>query len=451
MINYYEILGILPFATPSEIQEALSNAFVHCSKQKKSPLREAKIEELERIKEVLEDEEEKENYDRELEEWLAEEKRRKEEQVNFSEYLLESTDHWGDLIPPSIVDPVEKVSHLFDLIIDLPSPEITRPLMLACMLTPSAMSSCLPVVFCWGKTGVGKSQPPKFNAALWGNTMLLSQSTYPSIRNQIQFDRWSEPTTSRGEQNYILAWDDVNYEKLSELYTLLKGGYSRSSSTITIAGKDGENFTFNVFGGRILSSITPFFGDSRLSELRRRMIIFPMVRSLRSITDFDEISWVGLNSLTAEIWGSKDNCARFVQSKKLLKAAMRGGSTLSIDRQNLFTDVLATGISLGLFPDVTTAIKTIEIHEERMSKLTTKELDGLTQILTIFIEDQKIESIERGVKFRIRPDKLKMLILEKVKGGELDGFPRRGEISANMRQLGFSLNVNLGAWEPCED
>jgi hypothetical protein len=355
-----------------------------------------------------------------------------------------------------MTDPVEQVSYLFDLIIDLPNSEVTKPLLLSFLLTPSAVSTCLPVAFMWGKSGVGKSQPPKFAAALWGNQMLLSNSTYASIRNQIQKDRWHDPVVSRGERNYMLAWDDVDYSKLygeNGIYTLLKGGYSRSSATITIASKDGENLTFNVFGARILSSICPFFGDTKLSELKRRMMIFPMVRSNRAITDFDEISWKGLNRLTTDIWSNKDNLANYVSYKRKIRAhfkALGAACRLSVDRQNLFMDILSTSLTLGLFPDIQAAANAIETHEERMSKLTEKEQDGLMQVLTIFIEQERGEAIKTGSKLRVRPDKLKEFINHKVRGGELDGFPRRGEIPATMRMLGFNLNADLGAWEPAE-
>jgi hypothetical protein len=459
MLNYYEILDIQRNTSQTAIIKAGKRliAETKVTSGKGDELPSQKLALIDSIMEVLTSTESRAQYDEDLDNFLKSEEKKKDDRIDYSKYLLESSDSWTSLLPEEIINPVEKACYLFDLIVELPNSDVTRPLMLAFLLTPSAMSTCLPVAFCWGKSGVGKSQPPKFAAALWGNTMLLSNSTYAGIRNQIQKDRWHDPTVSRGERNYILAWDDVDYSRLTGengIYTMLKGGYSRSSSRITMAGKDGENICFDVFGSRIFSSIIPFFGDSKLSELKRRMLIFPMVRANRPITDFDEISWGGLVTLTAEIWRDKDNLERFVTAKRSLRGHFKSlGSLcrLSVDRQNLFIDVLSTGVSLNLFPSTAAAVEAINTHEERMSKLAEKEQDALLQVLGLFIEEERIALIGSGSKCRIRPDKLKEYVTVKVRCGELDGFPRRGEIPATMRQLGFSLNTDLGAWEPSED
>jgi curved DNA-binding protein CbpA len=453
LINYYTLLGIGRDSSKTAITAA---AKARIKEQKAmfgadgNELATQTIAQIDDALLALSNPNSRAQYDAELTAEIEAQAKADADKIDYSAYLLESSDDWESLCSDAYGDPVQSIRELVDLIIDLPNPEISKPILLSFLLTPSAISTTLPVAFCYGASGSGKSQVPKLASKIWGVTMLLNNSTYAGIRNQIQKDRWHDPVMSREEKNYILAWDDIDRERLmgdGGLYPLLKGGYSRSSSTITMAGKDGENITFNVFGGRVLSSITPFFSDPKMSELKRRMLVFHMVKSSKAITDFDEISWGGIQRLAIEIWQSQDNLNKFVAAKKAIRAQFKKGfSELTVDRSNLFTDVLSTGVALGFFESIHSAIKTIEIHERQMEELATNEQDMFAQLLQLFVQQEEHEAAKTASKVRIRPDRLKDFIGSKVRSGEMDGFPRRGELPAQMRKFGYALDPDLGAW-----
>jgi curved DNA-binding protein CbpA len=457
MINYYELLNIPREASKTAIIKA-GKALMKAEKdlQTKNPkdLPSQKLVLLNDALETLSDEEGRKSYDEELNYWFQQEAEKKEDKIDFSKYLLDSTDDWRGLCDDWEGDPVGAVQNIFDYIIDLRNFYVYRPLMLSFLLTPSAMSTALPVVFCWGKSGAGKSQPCKFAAALWGCEMLLSSSTYVSMRNDIQKYRWDDPVMSRGERNYILAWDDISKDKMAsnpDLYTFLKGGYSRSSSTIKIAAKDGANISFNVFGGRIISSIHPFFSDPKYSELKRRMLIFPMKKSDRAITDFDEIDWRGANKLTFSIWSNRDNLEAYANNKRKVRLTLKKGHDLiSIDRANLITDILTTGVTLGLFKTVEEAIEIFAQSEELTAQLSEEEQDNTTQVIELIVREFERDFIAQSKKIYIKPSKLKEAINHKVRNGELDGHLKRGELPALMKHFGYKLNPDLGAWIKAE-
>lgn len=446
MINYYALLEVDRNASITQIVangKRLKKDEIAIDNGEISKL---KIAQIETGLEILSEPVTRAEYDIDLDRYTA--SLPPNERIDYSEFLFSGSDSWESLIPAGIDDPVEKISYLFDKITRFKT-ESLRLYALSYICLPSAIATAIPVCFIYGKSGAGKSQPCKFAAKVWNNNLLTNNSTYTSLRNQIQKDRYFDPTQSHGERNYILAWDDIQPERMhgeGGAYSLLKAGYSRSSSIITIAGKDGENLCFDVFGAKIFSSIHPYFSLPKLSELKRRLLIIPMEKSSEPVCDFDEIDWRGAWKLLTGIWSDRAYLSRYAPIKKSLRTHLKNNSTLSIDRQNLFLDLMTTGIVLGLFVDHDDAVSRIEELETMTDNLINHEQDGLLSIIRLFIEDTENQAKKTSSRVFIRPESLKLHIMSKAKNGELDYIPRRGEIPDAMRSIGYRLDNNLGCW-----
>ncbi|WAK74237.1 hypothetical protein AP9108_32945 [Arthrospira sp. PCC 9108] len=106
---------------------------------------------------------------------------------------------------------------------------------------------------------------------------MLANSTFASLRNKIQHERFYDPLQCEFEKNFILVWEDITpillieNENMLSLFKVL----NRKNSRITISSQTpGTNMVFDAFALKVINSIHSLWTFWELNELKRRM--FPI-------------------------------------------------------------------------------------------------------------------------------------------------------------------------------
>jgi curved DNA-binding protein CbpA len=205
--NYYAILKVSQTASGEEIKESylkLTKQII-ADKTLTKDLGKSALEELEEAWETLSTD--REAYDLRLEEHIDSFIPPKKSPFDFARFKKISKKPWQDLCTDS--DPFLALKSVFDATIYLPDKDIQQNLLIASLLAPSAMSSILPLVFINGTEGTGKSQIGKLAAKLWNIPPLSANSSYASLRNELEDRRKGMFDGVWYYQNIFLVWSDI--------------------------------------------------------------------------------------------------------------------------------------------------------------------------------------------------------------------------------------------------
>ena len=373
-----------------------------------------------------------------------------DEQDNWLEY-------WDD--NRSIPDNFQKI---ITKIVILPGGKPAYDIATAYLMIPSQVARIIPILFCHGQRGSGKSTLGLLINAIRGNDFVVSPSdTFASIRNQLNqvhlLDSGSLNPTS------CIVWDNVSPETLllggdKRLYNMILAGYNRATSQISIAYTDGTNMTFQVFSPKVISSVYPLQSINGLEELARRLLILPHkpisefhrseILALESLgvnlnedlLATDSICWDGIDNVLSVYWSDRSNVMRFVRYRSILSRPQKNKLTvptlLSKDaRYQTCIDVLATGVSTGLWSDCQSAIDALAEHITSVESSLGSE-SPLASKLRDFLENETkaideynqmaIEGNRTLLPVTVSPTKLKSAVESWHNAGEI---PERGNVA----------------------
>ena len=342
----------------------------------------------------------------------------------------------------------------------------------AYFLLPSALCRVIPYLFLHGQSGSGKSTVAKIASYLHGVNINSSSDTFAGIRNSLDTRRRgyaevadpddAEKTWNKYvERNTCMVWDDINAQTFTSqpnLYNMLKFGTDKSTSKITLSSKEvGENLEFECFCPKIFSSITPLHLDDRFRELKRRLIVIPCSRveelpdERKAELGIVDDSWQGrLLDLSAYDWGgfSKqfdefwdlEMAEMFLTTRSVLAKSVKG---LSSQQRAISLDLLATGITSGVWEDENVAVERIKAYWKWFKKETEKNA-GLGGLLKEYIKQEETNAKNGGRPLQIHTHELRNRVDNWVTQGWLFEKPKSAQVKEMMLDLG--LRLQQGIW-----
>jgi len=311
---------------------------------------------------------------------------------------------------------------------------------LGLLLTPSALSNNLPIIFCYGKSGSGKSTFGRFASYLYGVTIKSPDDTVASLRRNLDIERYLIPENKEGEKNTILIWDDIDINLLNNnlaLLRLLKVGYDRSSSEISIATQGRETISFNVFCSKVISSITNILLFNEFKELTRRTLILPFKKASVNLINDKFYNWTHLNVELQAFW-TLTRARKFINYQLIVSQELQKLNNWSIDRQQLMTDIIAT-LCLTELLELPEIILLFDNYFKWLNDYLKSSQDNLTFLITQYVKDQTSSYSSIGIKTNIKASDLKNKILVWKNEGMVNQQITPNKITQIMSDLGFQL------------
>lgn len=314
-------------------------------------------------------------------------------QEEIDQLFSDSQENWIDYWDSnkSLPDNYQSLMRRFLL---LPGGKTAYDIATAYALFPAQVGRIIPLLFCHGQRGSGKSTFGLLMNALRGIDFVISPSdTFASIRNQLAD---IHPAVERLNPTACIVWDNVSPETLlvggdKRLYNMLLSGYNRATSIVSIASQDGTNHHFQVFCPKVVSSVHAIHSQSGLEELSRRLLLLPHkpissfssselkalehagYDSTQDLLTVDGICWDGIRQLLATYWSDRSNVMRFVRYRNMLSHPKKNKLTIPTilskeARYHTCIDLLATGVATALWDSCEQAIDVLAQHYETIDK-----------------------------------------------------------------------------------
>lgn len=386
--------------------------------------------------------------------------------LDYSQYL-NTQDSWRELYnsmqsyPENILRLTKKI-----LIVE----EDYYPVITSYLLCNSVLCRVLPILFMYGQKGTGKSTLGIWASKIHGIACHASSDTYASIRNDLQSRKMTHIFTGEVDESgnakvkaverpRMLILDDVDdkfTQDKPDLYRMLKTGYDRSTSIVSIAGKDGENLRFDTFSAKIISSTKPIHLLANYSELQRRMLLVNTKRienftnlwiDASDLLEVKEVDWTGFPKLLDQFWSEDENVTKFITYRKELG---KKKLPLSSNQRVISLDLMATGLILDLFNSTQGMID----YWEKYWQIIENKKEGnnpLLDLLKKYIDDEEktirkvFEAIGGdGLEYQLDAKALKMRLKYWSEQGWLDTYVSPHLLASTMQDLGYKLY--LGKW-----
>lgn len=282
-------------------------------------------------------------------------------------------------------------------------------------------------------------------------------TTYASLRNDIDAYRFKDVEHPNGytvkqEKNFCLVFDNLNRETLSNenLLTLFLCGYDRNTANVSISIEVGKNKQFNTFCPKVVSSVHNLLDEKRFRELKRRCIRIA-TKKADALTEADMPNRIGLPPRSMELtnflwlknyftkfWMSYDNIRCF---GKLAKRVLQMPLKVPANRRVIYIDLIAAGVTAGVWESIEEAIDTVIRYENNLLKLFQVKT-SLAIVLEGFLE--KVVALGHN---SIEPQLLKGFLATAIAEGQLDGQPSFKTVEEEMNGLGWKrAKKSLGSW-----
>lgn len=259
-----------------------------------------------------------------------------------------------------------------------------------------------------------------------------------------------------------MIWEDINTQVFTadpKLYNMLKFGYTKSTSVITIStGEIGEIVQFDCFCPKMFSSITPFHLDDRFRELKRRMIVIPCKRVEElseerkaelnlvddswqgKLIDPDACNWSGFSQLFEEFW-DMEIAQIYIDTRRILRKTVKG---LGTQQRSISIDLLTTGIVAGIWEDEVVAVERVKTYWNWF-KQETNQTAGLGTLLADFIKQEEKNAKSNNEELAIPTVALRPQLENWVAMGWLFEKPKSSQVKELMLDLGMRLRQ--GYWK----
>lgn len=395
--------------------------------------------------------------------------------IDYSQFSDESSEPWQEIYDDSL-SLSENLQSILRQSVLLPSASIQVPIAISYMLIPSAIAKIVPVLFCHGQKGTGKSTVGYLAAKVHGATICTSGDTFAAIRNYLEKNRWHFPEEKKGEKNCILIWDDIDEQvfiQKPDIYRMLKYGYDKSSDTIQIASKDGENLIFRVFCPKVTSSIQSLHNHPKYPELQRRVLVLKHKKyelftqkeknesqidsdfAMTERLDLKSIDWTGFHYKFRDLWTNLDNCKEYASLRRKLTGRGKKGFILNefVDGEKftISVDLICAGVTSGVWSSLVEGVEAINAYWKWHKENIADEAGAMLKLIKQFIAQETAQAIVtnknlgyQAVPIEVSPERLKTQLTYWQKTGQLDLTPHTDVVVAVMAQLGWRLEP--GRW-----
>ncbi|MEA5500357.1 hypothetical protein VB834_09280 [Limnoraphis robusta Tam1] len=325
--------------------------------------------------------------------------------LDYSQFRDSFLIDWREVVPNDSDSLWDNLSLLFDACFLLPHNELQRDLILATILTPSAIATNLPITFLWGESGSGKSKVGSLASKLYGVQPLLENSTTASIRNTLNDRKYlvhPDMPEERLERNTILCWDDIRPVRISpnspdSIFGILKSGCNRATSKTRIALPGAKIQEFCTFGTKIISSIHTHWSIPGCEELKRRAMIFHFKKNEtdREYVDPDLLDVTELE-IDLKLFYRTDICLEY----QAIKRGINKHKTSSKHREfkTMILDVLTT-LALHKQLKVNEVIDEYLIPYQELVRLPLLEKSITIEILSQFVEEKTLATLTQNKLF----------------------------------------------------
>jgi hypothetical protein len=450
MIDYYKLINLSSTATFNEIKGTIKNLrFKYESEISEGINSDALQSQLDLIieaQETLLDAEDREAYD----EKLASAPKSEiidpfaSKYFDYDSIRISNDTNWKEIVNWQGEVNIDLYRTLLESCVRLPYPDFQSDILLAAILTPSALAKMLPIVFSFGVSGSGKSQISNLVSKIWGGgSPLVGTTSFATLRRKIGSVSTIVHNSKTIGLNNAICWDDLSPELLrnEHIYSLLKSACNRATSIYRMPKNqtDTEMIEIQCFGQRYVSSIYPFFSDSEFIEMNRRMLIIECKKSPEAVEciDFESVNWDGLNAVTNKYWEG-DKALKYVENRKQVVGYAKTFKGLAPERSALCTDLLTTGLTMGVWAHVSIAFGTLKTFYRSNDDLVAAQSSPLRSVLSKVVLASNSKPILASA--------LKGIVDDALKLGLIDGRIKKGEITNTMRLLGYELNVDDRLW-----
>jgi hypothetical protein len=333
------------------------------------------------------------------------------------------------------------------------------------MLCSSKWSKILPILFCYGEKGTGKSTIAKIAAKLHATELCSASDTFASLRNKLN-ERWLGDDFSSEIDGVLLAWDNIyasTFEADAEkrVYGMFLYGYDKSSDAISIANRDGTNSRFRTFCPKIISSVEALHTNPSFTELQRRLLIVYHKKADKftsaekegkqiedvDLLDFDYYSWTDFDEIFSNLWNDLHFLKQYVANRKrLLKANHK---QIKREQWIVSIDIMCVMLTCEFFDKPSQAVdfmyeffKLQSSHTSGSRTATHEKLLEFIESETKFLMEQNAQIIASGREPRpvcIPPRKLKDYVTALQLDGALDTKSDTKTIVNVMSEIGFKL------------
>lgn len=395
--------------------------------------------------------------------------------IDPREIYASQMDSWVDFWDDNL-SLFENTKALVNASVWLPKRETMSTIASIYILIPTKMSFVVPVLFSWGDKGSGKSTLSLLANSIRGFNQLFSPTdTFASLRNALDKMRWIDPITKEFErEGALLAWDNINEDTLKrepKIYQLLLYGYNRRTDRVSIANVNGENKEYSVYCPKIISSVEPLHMGNDFSELNRRLLIIPhkpfekfskaekeeyqSVDINNDRLELESIHWEGVHDNFYNFWNNLNNCTTYATWRKQLTKKRNKGfkvpKVITSNRWTICIDVIATGLTLGVWNNPQEAINFFEDYWQHMDNKYFDTGSATLGHLAEFIQEEVgiklqqnelLESKElQPIEIIIPPNTLKERLNYLQSTGALDITPKTRDINKLMWDLGWKLTT----------
>lgn len=452
MIDYYTICNVPPTSNFNEVKTILKDLKqkyeAEITEGENVPALQSQLDIVIQAQEILLDADSRAEYDEQLASCSPSDIQDPFADKYFDFKAIRDSDliPWTELVSWKGQLSLDNCVDLLRQTVTLPFPEIQQPILMSAILTPSALSNMLPIVFSWGGSGSGKSQISNLVSKVWGGDPIAGASTYAAIRREIHSLSRVTHNSKEYELNHALCWDDLSFDIIRQpnIASMFKSGTNRQTSKIKIAKSQSEHetTTFDCFGSRYISSVHPFFAEPSLIEFNRRMLIIECRKSPNAIQAlrFDEIDWNGLSTSVNSFWES--HCSEFSKTRKRINAHSKKYSPVSPERTALCTDLLTAGLTWGVWDSIDKAFDSLAKFYAQNEDLIERHQNPVKALLKKYTENPS-NGEKRTI---IAANLVKDAIESAIKFGALERNLKRGELTLIMRELGWELSVTDRCW-----
>ena len=259
----------------------------------------------------------------------------------------------------------KKIENLFRLTVAIPNPEIAYPLLAAYASIPSVLCDVLPILELRGEPGSGKSECIKVFSRVTGS-ILNARSTAASIKNDINQIRWVDPSTFSIEKNcfYLLDNADSEFFEERDVLTALLNGYDRYTDKQSISNGKGQNIPFYVFCPKVFTTVWRISS----SEIKRRLLTikFKSGLDLKGLKNPEKLAINSLKKELSDFWGNP--LSWDLHNELQIEVQNELPASYSLQQWKLVVDVIASGLSTGVWDSLSEALTFFETYFEFREK-----------------------------------------------------------------------------------
>lgn len=357
-----------------------------------------------------------------------------ENYIDPKELLGEIQQSWKDIYNPTL-SRYEATYNLLGGLVALPDYKIQLPNLVVHLWTNVKWAQVLPILFCFGREGSGKSTALRICSKLHDAELFNGEtSTFASMRNELQLKKFIDESNEYEADGACLLYDNCGidtFAKDADKLNLMLGGYNKATDSCSIAIPGaGENMVFRTAATRIISSVEPIHAAYQLREFRRRMT-FCFHETLDYLPkeslgfyeslgahDIDSINWAGFDDVYHGFWGNRANCLTYAQHLK----KMRRPKGIESRQWEYCKYLIATGLAIGAWRDTSEAYRYYEQYFEYVKASTSSSEGTLEVYAREFLEALgNPESFENSLLIQHLDSKVKAkYFLEKPKAKEIE-------------------------------